>query len=114
MYAKRTLPVFTYSLKKVVYVSSCHCLQYGHWKSLTMMTHVLAAGFPVIRDRSARTRSESLAWVVEAAVVEGAGIEVAAVLSEPRVELLAGAHAASRAKKAIVLERGIGVSRQNS
>jgi hypothetical protein len=76
------------------------------------MTQVLAAGFPVIRARSARTRSESFGWVVEAAVVEGAGIEVAAVLSEPRVELLAGAHAASSANNEIVLEKGIGVNRR--
>src|SRR5207248_932571 len=34
--------------------ASCHCLQYGHWKSLAMTSQIVAAESPRMRPRSAR------------------------------------------------------------
>src|ERR1017187_6124076 len=59
MYAIRILPASTYSVFKVANVSSCHCLQYGHWKSLTIRSQSVADSEPVTRPWSAASRSES-------------------------------------------------------
>src|SRR2546421_12430219 len=35
--------------------ASCHSLQNGHWKSLAMITQIVADGSPAMRPRSARS-----------------------------------------------------------
>src|ERR1043166_10255823 len=56
----------------VANAASCHCLQNGHWKSLAMMTQIVAVESPAMRPRSARS------------VMLSCGIaEAAAVASDP-------------------------------
>ena len=55
----RTFPVFTYSWSILANVSSCHCLQNGHWKSLISTSQTVAVSAPRIRARSARALTES-------------------------------------------------------
>src|SRR5262249_1998154 len=52
-YAIRTLPVCTYSLSRTAKLWSCHCLQYGHWKSLISTSQIGALSEPRILPRSA-------------------------------------------------------------
>jgi hypothetical protein len=56
----RTFPVFTYSWSIFANVSSCHCLQNGHWKSLISTSQTGAVAAPRIRPRSALTLMESV------------------------------------------------------
>ena len=60
MYATFTFPVRTYSSTNCLYDSLCHCRQNGHWKSLAMMTHVLAVLSPAMRPLSAAAMTGSL------------------------------------------------------
>ena len=41
-------------------VSSCHCLQKGHWKSLTSTSQTFAVSAPRMRARSASALTESV------------------------------------------------------
>lgn len=61
----------------MAYDSSCHSLQYGHWKSLTSMTHTGAFGDPSMRLASAALVSESVA-VLPASGDAAAGDDAAA------------------------------------
>ena len=58
-YAMRTFPVFTYSWSILANVSSCHCLQKGHWKSLISTSQTGAVADPRMRPRSALALIES-------------------------------------------------------
>src|ERR1017187_291366 len=95
MYAIRILPASSYSVFKVANVSSCHCLQYGHWKSLTIRSQSVADSEPVTRPWSAASRSESApaALALGAAIAAGAAAAAAAweerALASPDCELQA-------------------------
>jgi hypothetical protein len=60
MYAIRTLPLSTYSLRSAANDWSCQLLQYGHSKSLTISIHTLAPSAPRMRPESAAARSARL------------------------------------------------------
>src|SRR5471032_3209538 len=82
MNAMRIFPVATYSFSIMRKVESCHALQNGHWKSLTMTNQSFADSLPAILPRSAASVSESR---TEAAEFGVAGLAASLVVAATTV-----------------------------